>query len=139
MDIVQKAAPAPLTVQVEAYTDAISRLTSEIAQAFPQVAPVSVQQTDVAASELAELQKQFGLELLHAKLAVYKPYGTVNVKLWLQQFNIASNTAVTKGISTEYCLDATKAQHDFSATLSSDIMIKSNHSSGKAGAGCKSP
>ena len=77
------------------YMDTTSRAFSKLTEAMDKLA------TPAAANEVAirtaKLEKLYGYFIKHTKLKEYKPYDSIDVRLWFQQFDAAIDSIASAG------------------------------------------
>ena len=127
-----------LVDSVQANAEAIAKLTSTIALALSESnAYLAPMQPQVVATEVKDIEKLYGLVIKHENLADYKPYGSVNVHEWLQQFNAAIAAAESKNI--QY-INTSNSNHDLLAASSTAVtkVVMNDHRSSDTASWCKS-
>ena len=70
---------------------ALDKLTAALAVLAAPTVP------DEGAIRIAKLEKLYGFFIKHTKLKEYKPYDSIDVRLWLQQFDAAVDSIASAG------------------------------------------
>ena len=78
------------------YIDSTSRAFEKLTEAMEKLSTAAPAPDD-AAIRVAKLEKLYGYFIKHTKLREYKPYDSIDVRLWFQQFDAAIDSIASAG------------------------------------------
>ena len=78
------------------YIDSTSKAFEKLTEAMEKLSTQAPVPND-AAIRVTKLEKLYGYFIKHTKLKEYKPYDSVDVRLWFQQFDAAIDSIASAG------------------------------------------